>query len=255
MIYKSIDDKHGFTLIELSIVLMIISLIVGGVLAGRALIQQAEVRSTASKLQQFETAYRTFQTKYNCVPGDCLNATDFFGNNYVVVTQGCPPSGGAGNGNGNGDGFIDLSSGLTSNGTWKCEPTQALKSLSLSGLLAGDMTNPCQGTAVYFKFSGENCAYFYKDDIYNQATPALNLNSISLSTIPSGSFSDYGPALSPVQARLIDEKIDDGKPSTGKFRGLDYWITGGILINNSCSASGNYNLNEDNTCRVLYYFK
>ena len=40
--------QQGFTLIELSIVLVIIGLLVGGVLAGKALIQQAEIRAATS---------------------------------------------------------------------------------------------------------------------------------------------------------------------------------------------------------------
>ncbi|MEO8341734.1 MAG: prepilin-type N-terminal cleavage/methylation domain-containing protein [Nitrospirota bacterium] len=74
----------GFTLVELYIVLVIIGLLVGGVLAGKTLIQQAEIRAAASQLQQMETAYRTFQTKYGCIMGDCSNATDFFGYNYMA---------------------------------------------------------------------------------------------------------------------------------------------------------------------------
>lgn len=65
-------------------------------------------------------------------------------------------------------------------------------------------------------------------------------------TVPSGSntssitFAGYtvdftvrGEASSPVQARLIDEKIDDGKPATGKFRGLNASLSsgGGIVAN------------------------
>ena len=99
--------RSAFTLVEISIVLVIIGLLVGGILAGRTLIQQAEIRAAVSQLQKFESAYRTFEVKYGCIMGDCPNATDFFGMNYVVWGAGCPPSGGAGNGNGNGDGFID----------------------------------------------------------------------------------------------------------------------------------------------------
>ena len=65
-----------------------------------------------------------------------------------------------------------------------------------------------------------------------------------------------GATLSPVQARLIDEKLDDGKATTGKFKGLDASLpSGGGIAVNSCVTSGAYNLNEDFTCRALYYFK
>lgn len=246
-------SRHGFTLIELSIVLVIIGLIVGGVMAGKTLIQQAEIRVAASQLEKLETAYRTFQLKYECIPGDCLNATDYFGLNYVVVAAGCPPSGGAGNGNGNGDGFIDNAG--YGGGNWTCEPTQALRSLYLSNFLPTQIISPCRpGSTVYFKAMNDSCGYFFKDDLYSAAT-SIKTNGVTMATFVAGNTVN-GAALSPVQARLIDEKIDNGNPLTGKFRGLMAApVTGGAMVANSCETSGVYNLNEDYTCRALYYFK
>ena len=44
-------QERGFTLIELSIVLVIIGLIVGGVLVGQDLIRAAQVRATISQIE------------------------------------------------------------------------------------------------------------------------------------------------------------------------------------------------------------
>ncbi|MEK6747208.1 MAG: prepilin-type N-terminal cleavage/methylation domain-containing protein [Pseudomonadota bacterium] len=251
-----LQTRHGFTLIELSIVLVIIGLVVGGVLVGRDLIKAAEIRAAASQLQQFETSYNAFRLKYNCIIGDCPNATDFFGMNYIVAGN-CPPSGGAGNGNGNGDGFIDQSSGSTSDGTWHCEPIQARQSLYLSGLLPTAHTTPCSSSTMYFKGINDSCAYFFKDDGVYSGTAPIKINGMhwaNYTTANSGQI-NVG-ALSPVQARLIDEKLDDEKPATGKFRGMDAApMSTGVVVANSCVTSGVYNLNEDYTCRSLYYFK
>ena len=88
---------QGFTLIEMSIVLVIIGLIVGGVLVGQDLIKAASVRSQISQLEKLETAIYAFRDKYSGLPGDLSNATTFFGatdaNGYTVA-------------NGNGDGTI-----------------------------------------------------------------------------------------------------------------------------------------------------
>lgn len=247
------SSRHGFTLIELSIVLVIIGLLVGGVLAGKALIQQAAIRAAISQLQTFDAAYRTFEAKYNCIMGDCANATDFFGMNYVVIASGCPPSGGAGNGNG--DRRIDNSSGTLMGGNWYCEPLQAIVSLNLAGLLTTAMTTPCNpSNPAYFYGINGSCAYFYADDLLAQVPP-LQINGITWAAFsPGGNLN--AAALSPVQARLIDEKLDDGQPATGEFRGLDAALpSGGGIVPNSCSTSGTYNLNEDFTCRSLYYFE
>src|SRR5450432_727787 len=67
--------ESGFTLIELSIVLVIIGLIIGGVLVGQDLIKAAEIRGQITQIEKYNTAVNTFRGKYNCLPGDCVNAT------------------------------------------------------------------------------------------------------------------------------------------------------------------------------------
>lgn len=64
------STAHGFTLIELSIVLVIIGLIVGGVLVGRDLIIAATVRAQISQIEKFQTAANVFRGKYVYLPGD-----------------------------------------------------------------------------------------------------------------------------------------------------------------------------------------
>ncbi|MCA9200375.1 MAG: prepilin-type N-terminal cleavage/methylation domain-containing protein [Planctomycetales bacterium] len=67
---------RGFTLIELSIVLVIIGLITGGVLVGRDLIEAAKVRNDISTIERMNAAALTFRLKYNYLPGDLPNATN-----------------------------------------------------------------------------------------------------------------------------------------------------------------------------------
>ena len=68
------QTDSGFTLIELSIVLVIIGLIVGGVLVGQDLIRAAYIRAQISQIEKFNTAVNTFYGKYQALPGD-MNAT------------------------------------------------------------------------------------------------------------------------------------------------------------------------------------
>ena len=69
--------ESGFTLIELSIVLLIIGLIVGGVLVGRDLIKAAEIAQPWRRSNQYQTASNAFKLKYNCLAGDCSAATTY----------------------------------------------------------------------------------------------------------------------------------------------------------------------------------
>jgi prepilin-type N-terminal cleavage/methylation domain-containing protein len=89
--------SSAFTLIELSIVLVIIGLIVGGVLFGRDLIEAAKIRKQASYLQQLDIAVSTFYGKYSVLPGDMTPAK---ASAFGFVTRGGNP------GCGNGDGYI-----------------------------------------------------------------------------------------------------------------------------------------------------
>lgn len=99
----------GFTLIELSMVLVIIALVVGGVLVGRDLIYTAEMNQAIKQISMLNTQVLAFKLKYNCLPGDCANATDFFpahsACNPTYVDPGDPyiPEGQICNGNGNGN--------------------------------------------------------------------------------------------------------------------------------------------------------
>src|SRR5438477_2747635 len=63
-------SQQGFTLIELSIVLVIIGLIVGGILVGQDLIKAAEIRATVGQVEKYNSAVNTFRSKYNGIPGD-----------------------------------------------------------------------------------------------------------------------------------------------------------------------------------------
>lgn len=62
--------KKGFTLVELSIVLVIIGLLIGGILVGQSLIDSAKISSQARQLQQFDSAAILFKSKFKYLVSD-----------------------------------------------------------------------------------------------------------------------------------------------------------------------------------------
>lgn len=62
------DTQGGFTLIELSIVLVIIGLLVGGVVKGQELISQARANKVQQELQQLATAVMNYETRFGVSP-------------------------------------------------------------------------------------------------------------------------------------------------------------------------------------------
>lgn len=64
---------------ELSIVLVILGLLTGGILAGQLLIRAAELRSVTTEYNRYVTAVQSFRDKYFALPGDMNNAAAFWG--------------------------------------------------------------------------------------------------------------------------------------------------------------------------------
>ena len=67
----------GFTLVELSVVIVLIGLIVAGVMGGQALLRQAKVRTLISDYNKYNTAVNAFKLEYSELPGDLSNASSY----------------------------------------------------------------------------------------------------------------------------------------------------------------------------------
>jgi prepilin-type N-terminal cleavage/methylation domain-containing protein len=63
-------NKSGFTLVELTIVLVIIGLLIGGTLVGQSLIDSAKINGSVRQIQQLDIAVQQFRVKYKSWPGD-----------------------------------------------------------------------------------------------------------------------------------------------------------------------------------------
>ena len=67
------ENQDGFTLVEISIVMIIIGLLIGGTFGGMKLIENMQVNKTVQDLKAIESAALTFKDTYSRLPGDMPN--------------------------------------------------------------------------------------------------------------------------------------------------------------------------------------
>jgi len=86
---NNIKRKHSaFSLVELSIVLIIIGLLVAGVVGGSSLIKSAALRSVMSEARNYGIVTNSFFVSYDALPGDIVSA-QFTPPSTSALSSGC----------------------------------------------------------------------------------------------------------------------------------------------------------------------
>ncbi|MFM9889256.1 MAG: type II secretion system protein [Rickettsiales bacterium] len=217
--------KLGFSLVELSIVLVILGLLTGGILAGQSLIRAAELRAVSTEFSRFYTASQTFRDKYFAIPGDMTNATAFWGKSTA-----CGGASAAGTCDGNGDGLVPTNFAGVAGAT--DEGLQFWRQLILAGLIEGTYSGLLNASGT-FTYGTETPRSKLTNGGY-YISHAVNFpGDASAYALDYGNFIELsgpsGPPLKPEEAWNIDTKLDDGKPASGKLIAR-YW-------NNACAAA------------------
>jgi len=110
--------EKGFTLVELAIVMVIIGLLIGAVLKGQAMIDDAKGKRLLNDMQGISAAMFAYLDRYSAYPGD-----DSTNHGWAGVTVG------------NGNGTLNGDPNNTSDGQETHEAWQAMR---YAGLLSGD---------------------------------------------------------------------------------------------------------------------
>ncbi len=214
-------DIKGFTLIELSIVLVVIGLVIGGILVGKALIRSAEINAAVTDAEKIKTAIYAFKNKYDEFPGDMSKATSIWGNvgDCTVAETSTATC------DGDGDGFIEGNPAPSP--TSGSESFLMWKHLTNAALFPGNYIGIPDGTNYYSVTSRNappgrisNSMYYISYFRYNSG--AWTFNGTWNHTMTFGKYLandlPHAPIVSPAEAQALDSKYDDGKPGTGKIR-------------------------------------
>ena len=236
--------QSAFSLVELSIVLVILGLLTGGILGGQSLIRAAELRSVSTEYNRYVAATQTFRDKYFALPGDMPNAATFWG-----LSTAC--SGGDANGvcNGNNNGRIDNPVGPNN----AAEAWQFWTQLAKAGLVEGQFSGiagPTEPNGYSYvkgvntpapKLSDAVWAPLWRDSV--TVTPvsyAMNYgNHLLLARYVLNSSMGFGSLLLPEEAWNIDTKMDDGRPAQGNII-ADVWDANCTAVNSGIHSNVNF---------------
>jgi prepilin-type N-terminal cleavage/methylation domain-containing protein len=217
---RQMKKQSGFTLVEIAIVLVIIGLLLGGVLKGQELINQAKIKNLGNDINGLSAAIYGYQDRFKKLPGD---------DNAAVARWSTATT--DGNGNGvlegcyNGDTTCSGAVTVTPN---TAESLRFWQHLRLSG------------------FVGGNAAA-------SLTTAALPQNAVGgYLGVQSGAFGNA--SLNVCSANLpgklasaLDASLDDGIPNSGQVRAAAITVLNSAVPD---TAATNY-VADDSTLYVV----
>lgn len=258
--------NKGFTLVELAVVLAIIGLLVAGLFVGTSLIRSAEIREVIGEYDRYTKSIKEFQDKYQALPGDMSTAETIWGSDttcpntvtrttFKIVT--C---------NGNGDGRIGASStaGVLDT-TYAYEWFRAWQELSNSGLIDTQFTGVKESATNGDAGIGRNVPqsklsikagwtlYYFLQTATDTNLWGDNYGHVfSFGGDTSGITS--APVLSPDNAYLIDQKIDDGLPGLGTVRARRTATEASCTTSDTTQDAATYNSTSttDRQCSLMF---
>lgn len=213
--------QSGFTLVEIAIVLVIIGLLLGGVLKGQELIENAKIKNLRNDLQGVTAAHYGYLDRYGQMAGDDDKSDPRFDLETVLAST--VPA--AGLGNGSLDAAFDPACAALDS-----EACKYWADLRASGLLTGvGFKNPINA------YSGVIAIVNEPDGNENIAS-GLN---ICLGNLPAKA------------AESIDAALDDGNPDTGAVRAT---LGANNIEPDGAAAAGTYaddGSNKYTVCKTL----
>lgn len=272
---KTNINEKGFTLVELAIVMAIIGLLIGGILKGQELMENARVASTVTQVKAIEASVTTFRDTFNGIPGDLARADQRLPG-CPGAAKSCLSAGAAGVGDGTvgTPNEIVLDQGVNATtplpGTLADETTLFWTHLLLADLLGG-LTNAAIQDGSFAGWGdthpaakiGGGFVVAHSGGASSGLTTAIpgrgGPDGDGLENVPVGTVlvlrSALGgtlnatagvQAISPLRAAQIDRRIDDGKSASGTVQA--YGVATSCFVQavdgGGAAIAGVYDFNE-----------
>ena len=234
--------KRGVTLVEIAIVLVIIGLLLGGILKGQELINNAKVKNMIGYQESLRASWYAFIDRYEAIPGDWTRASQFLAINEDAVV------------NGQGNGFIN-----------EHESPLVFTHLVAAGFIRcavcddGTASHPSAGD--WIGVAGQAGATDPNSDDSRPGTENSPTNSYGgvVAIFHDGGYyhgrsagqqraqllAHSGPRIPSNLARDVDNKIDDGYANSGDVRMNNFSTQEGLgAPSTDRNVAGTYSLGQ-----------
>lgn len=212
--------ERGFSLVELSLVVIIVGLVLGGILAGTSLLEVTKGRKIAQEAETYLTAARNFESKYLEWPGDMSDALSYWATAI----------------NGDGDGLIEWD--FTAAVADPHEGAQAFVHLTQAGFINKGNLTGVNGAPVLEVNVPQSEAFDGMVYLNNDATLG---NFVGIAS------TEVTGVISPSTALSVDQQMDDGYANSGRVRDFD--------PASGCSSGADYVVTDKNpVCALTFTF-